>query len=124
MKKEWKNLPTDCDDCGDSLSAVDMVLGLASIVAEWLTVDNRDESVRDHEMPLLIRIQANWDKGVFSDEYIESLKVLLANFVRCGDNEAAVKIACEILGKSPEELEAGSMAAAQVLTEIENFEKE
>jgi hypothetical protein len=126
-KRIWQKLPRKHTDNGKIINPDSLILGLSSILLEWKLGDNCDESVRSHEYPVLRRIEDGIINNIFIEEDLRDVKKLLEKYVAYGDDIEATDIACKILGKTPDELGAGSMAATQVLSEIatygDSFEK-
>lgn len=114
MEKMWENLPTD-----KILTEEELKESLFSIVEEWLKED-RDESVRSRELWLIRRIEELYNGAV---KHKRSFNKLLELYVKIGDDKEAIEIACNLIGKTPEEAGAGSFAAQQVLEEIKNWDQ-
>jgi hypothetical protein len=122
-KKIWQELPMKHTDDERAINPNRLILGLSSILLEWKSGDVCDESVRSHEYPVLKRINDGIINDVFNEEELRDIKILMEKYVPYGNDTEATDIACKILGKTPEEMFAGSMAAAQVLSEIKAMKK-
>lgn len=123
QKRIWQKLPMKHTDDGRCLDPKLLISALSAITLEWMLTENRDESVRSHEYPVLKRIQDGIINEAFDKEQLENVKKALELYVSYGDDTKATDIACKILKKTPKELGAGSMAARQILNEIKKMGK-